>query len=180
MNKSYVGTFIFLLVCLFAAISFSYPTVFSYFLITILFTALAAFLLMVIYLIYWVIHNHTKPITRIEAKVLRRRKKDWDVTLQGDTPEIAAARLGMMGRNPHEAWKAQSKLFVEQEPPLLTLADGTNYFVTYAFDGKEAEFCVPESYYIKSNENTDGLLVFQGEQFKYFIPNIGKQKETTI
>lgn len=121
---------------------------------------------------YWVIRNRISRITRLQSRVVRRRKKDWDVSLVGDTPESAIARFGMLGNQRSDAWKAYSREMAKGDIPEIDLAAATNYFVTFDISGQEMEFSVPENYYVKCDEGTEGLLVFQGEQFKHFIPDV--------
>ncbi|MEN6372378.1 MAG: hypothetical protein ABFD64_10235 [Armatimonadota bacterium] len=151
---------------------FQSPILFSYILIGFLILAGAAAVGIVVYAIIWFIRNRLSHVERVNAKVILRRKKDWDVSLIGNTPEMAAARLGMMGRDPQTAAKAYSKLVTQDDVPELELAAGSNYLVTFGFNDRECEFAVSEADYIKCDEGTEGLLVFRGEEFKYFIPNV--------
>lgn len=131
-----------------------------------------AALLVVVYTVFWLLRNRVSPITRVQARVLRRRKKDWDVSIIGDTPESAAARLGMMGRQRNDARKAYSRQMARGQVPEIELAGGTNYLVTFDAGGQETEFSVSEEYYVKCTEQTEGLLVYRGEQFMQFIPDV--------
>lgn len=46
------------------------------------------------------------------------------------------------------------------------------YSVVFQIAGREVEFYVPEQAYIQCEDGTEGLLVFRGEQFKHFMPDI--------
>lgn len=74
------------------------------------------------YVVFWLVRNKLSPVQRVRARVVRRRKKDWDVSLVGDTPESAAARLGMLGRNRHAAYKAYSKAMAGSDVREVQLA----------------------------------------------------------
>jgi len=129
------------------------------------------------YTAYWLIRNRIRPTVRVQARVVRRRKKDWDVTLVGGAAE---AQLGLQGRQHREAWRAYSRKMAGGEVSEVELASGTNYFVTFLADGNEVEFCTPEDDYIRCNEGAQGLLVYRGEEFVHFIPGVPQalSKET--
>ncbi|MCE5321796.1 DUF2500 domain-containing protein [bacterium] len=149
------------------------PFLFGYILIGVAITVGTAAAGVIIYVIYWLVSNKLSRICRVTSRVIRRRKKDWDVSLVGGTPTSAIARLGMMGGDHKAASKAYSREMARGNIPELTLMDGTNYFVTFDVNGHEVEFSVTEADYIKCSEGAKGLLVFQGEEFKHFIPNVG-------
>ena len=132
---------------------------------------LFAFALFVIfYSGFWVTRNRLSPVVRVHARVIRRQKRDWDVGLVGGPS--ATERLGMLGGQADEAWKAYSRRMAKDKVPELNLAAGTNYFVTFDVNGQENEFSMPEDYYIKCNEGAQGLLVYRGEAFMHFIPDV--------
>jgi hypothetical protein len=95
--------------------------------------------------------------------------KDWDVSIPSDSPEMTAARLGMMGRDPKSAAKAWAQSAGRNDSPELTFASGVDYFMTFDVKGKEMEFVVPESIYTAASEGAEGLLIYQKEKFKYFV-----------
>lgn len=146
------------------------PCLFTYVLWAALGLAFLFLVFVIGYVVYWLIRNHLSPVTRIRSRVIRRRKKGWDLSLIGDTPESATARLGMVGRNHTDAWKGYSHAMARGDVPELDLAFGTNYFVTFDVEGRQQEFCVPEVDYIKCAEGAEGLLIFRREQFKRFMP----------
>lgn len=132
---------------------------------------LFAFALFVIfYSGFWVTRNRLSPIVRTQARVIRRRKKDWEVGFAGGPSVIE--RLGLHGQQRDEAWKAYSRRMAKGDMLEVDLARGTNYFVTFDINGQENEFSVPEDYYMKCNEGAGGLLVYRGEKFMHFIPDV--------
>lgn len=124
------------------------------------------------YDVFWLVRNWLAPVTRTQAKVMRKRHKQWDISIVGETPEMGLARLGMMGRDAESAAQAYNKLAGMEDVPELTLADGTDCYVTFGLDGKQLEFLVPMDTYIALEENTEGLLVFKGEKFLHFIAGV--------
>lgn len=126
----------------------------------------------IFYSCYWVGRNRLSPVMRVQARVVRRRKKHWEVGMVGGTPESSIARLGLLGRQRDEAWRAYSREMAKGDVPEVDLATGTNYFVTFDIKGQEKEFSTPEDYFIKCNEGIEGLLVYRGEEFTHFIPDV--------
>jgi|GEM_PF-2455715 len=144
----------------------------TYVLIGVGILMLAGAVFVIFYSGYWVTRNRLSPVTRSQARVVRRRKKDWDVSLVGGTAESEIARLGMLGNQRSDAWKAYSHEMAKGDVPELDLAAGTNYFVTFDVNGQEIEFSTPEDYYVKCDEGVGGLLVYRGEEFMHFIPDV--------
>lgn len=142
---------------------------FTYALIAAGILLFAGMLFVIVYSGYWLVRSRVSPVVRIQASVVRRRKKGWDVGIVGRS-EIA--ELGMMGNQRDEAWKAYSHEMRRGNVPEIDLAAGSNYFVTFAVNGQETEFSVPEEYYIKCSEGAVGLLVYRGEEFMHFIPDV--------
>lgn len=130
-ESSNLGPVILLTVVLLAAAAFTFPILFSYLLIAGMIVFGLAAIAMVVYVIYWLIRNQSAPITRVEAKVVRRRMKEWDVSVQSESPEMAAARLATMGHDPKSAAKAWAKSAGRNDSPELTFAEGADYFVTF-------------------------------------------------
>lgn len=141
----------------------------TYVIVGIAILLLAFALFVIFYSGYWVMRNRMSRIVRVQARVVRRRTKDWDVSLMG-TSRIA--RLSLMGRQRDEAWKAYSRRMARGDVSELDIAAGTNYFVTFDVNGQENEFSVPEDYYVKCSEGAEGLLVYQGEEFMRFVPDV--------
>jgi len=54
--------------------------------------------------------------------------------------------------------------------PVLKEIQGTDCYVTFDVNGLQMEFCVPMDIYIQLEEESEGLLVYRGEQFKRFVP----------
>lgn len=149
-----------------------WPVLFSYVLIVGFWLLIASIIGVIIYVVYWLVRNQLSPVTRVRAKVVRRRFKEWDVGLPTSTPAMAAAKLGLLGSNPQQAWEAYSRSAARSEAEDLNVAEGRNYFVTFLVNGHEIEFAVPEDSYGACAENAEGLLVYQGEAFRHFIPRI--------
>jgi hypothetical protein len=124
------------------------------------------------YVVYWYIHNKEQPVTDVQARVIRKRTKNWDVSVVGDTPEMQAARTGLLGSDPKGAAKALLKSAESPDVPEITFASGTDFYVTFGFEDKEEELQVPEFTYVAVDEGTEGLLVYQGELFKHFITSL--------
>ena len=165
-QKSYLGTFILIGMGALIVLMLNAPTIFSYLAIILIAAAILAMASVIGYVIYWCLRNRISPTIRTSATVVRRRKKEWDSSVMYNSPP-----LELMGSNPKEAWKVYSRSMAKDNVPELTLTEGTNYFVTFEYNNKETEFSVPGQDYIKSTEGTKGLLVYRGEEFKYFIPS---------
>lgn len=172
MPRSNLGPILLLiaLACFFSVIT--WPTLIAYLLAALLVAIVLGVLFVIGYTAFWLIRNKVSPVTRVEATVVRRRMKEWDVSLPVESAGMSAARLGLMGRDPNSAAKAFLKASASPDVPSVEIATGANYFVTFSISGREAEFAVPEESYIQAAEGLTGLLVFQGEQFKHFIPGI--------
>ena len=145
---------------------------FAYALIALGVLLFAGMLFVIFYSGYWLVRNRVGRVVRVEARVVRRRKKDWEVGVVGDTPVSAAAKLGMMGRQREDALKVYSHEMRRGNVPEVDIASDTNFFVTFDVNGQETEFSVSADYYIKCNEGASGLLVYQGERFMHFIPDV--------
>ena len=128
-------------------------------LIIVLAAAFAVFV--VVYTAYWLARSWAAPTTRVHAKVVRGNTKPWDVSLTGETTEMQMARLGMLGRWRSQAAHAYRRLAGIQEVPEITLVEGTDYYVTFAFNNRTMEFNVPEDSYVACVEGVEGLLVFK-------------------
>ena len=148
------------------------PCLLSNIIVVVFVLAVAAAVFVIAYSAFWLVRNRMSPVTRTPAKVVRRRMKDWDVSIVGDTPESAVARLGMLGRNKADAWKAYSHEMAKGDVPELEIASGKDYYVTFAFQGREEEFTVPEDEYLQCTEGLEGLLVYRGEEFVRFVPQV--------
>lgn len=120
------------------------------------------------YVIYWLIRNRLCPTTRVTVRVVRKRHKNWDVSL----PLYAPPTEEMMGRDPKGAWEAYSRMTRTSDMPEIELASGTECFVTFAIGREQLELNVPMNLYIQLQEGDEGLLVFQGEIFRHFIPGV--------
>lgn len=130
---------------------------------------LAGAVFVILYSCYWVVRNRFSRVTRVQAKVVRRRKKDWDVTA---VPMPPTMRLGLLGRQREQAWRAYSRHMARGDVTELDLARGTNYFVTFGIKEQEKEFSMPEDYFVKCDDGVEGLLVYRGEEFMHFIPDV--------
>lgn len=51
----------------------------------------------------------------------------------------------------------------------LSFGSTSDFFIVFHIDGKEQEFQVPETVYVKSDVGDIGLLVYKGTLFKQFI-----------
>lgn len=129
-------------------------------------------ILMLGYLACWFISNRMAPVVRTQASVVWKRSSDWDVSLPVPNAYATAAQLGMMGRNRESATKAFIKNIALMGNKDIQLAGGNEFFVTFEADGKKMEFRVPEKTYIAAEDGVQGLLVYKGEWFKAFIPNL--------
>ena len=147
----------------------------TYVLIAVGVLLFAGALFVIFYSGFWVAKNKLSPVMRVEARVVRRRKEDWDIGLVGGPSELE--RLGMMGRDSRTAWKAYSRRMEKGDVRELNIASGADYFVTFDVNGQECEFLVSEDYYIKCSEETQGLLVYRGEEFMYFVPGVAQMRE---
>jgi hypothetical protein len=63
-----------------------------------------------------------------------------------------------------------------------SLTSGTNYFVTFSYNGTEGEFAVPEESYLNAEQGMEGTLVYRGQQFNNFTPHshVNRPDEITI
>lgn len=172
MNRSNLGPLLLLGAIIIGYFALRYPIMFTYLLLVALVILALGIAFVFGYDAFWLVRNRLSPVTRVQAKVIRRRTAPWDVSVIGETPEMAAARLGMMGRDPHRAAKAYLRSAAVGDAPEIEIAGGTDYFVTFTLGGHEEEFLVTEQAYIRCEDGTEGLLVFRGEQFKHFMPDI--------
>lgn len=171
MNRSNLGPLLLLGAIMTGYFALSYPIMFTYLLLAALVLLALGIAFVFGFDAFWLVRNRLSPVTRVQAKVIRRRTAPWDVSIVGESPEMAAARMGMMGRDPHRAAKAYLRSAAMVDAPEIEITGGTDYFVTFTFGGHEEEYLVPEEAYISCEEGTEGLLAFQGEQFKHFIPD---------
>lgn len=146
---------------------------FAWAMVALLWALVLATAAMVVYLVVWYARNRLAPVVRVRARVVRRWFKPWDISISGETTETAAARLGMLGRDPEAAKKAYIRSLKSPGTPELHIAGGNDYFVTFAFEGREEEFMVPEDAYENAPEGAEGLLVFQGVVFRGFHRKVG-------
>lgn len=166
-KESYFGFTLLLIVGALCVLMLNAPYAFTYLLTAGIVLVIAAAVGVMVYVVFWCLKNRVSPVVRTQAIVVRRRKKDWDYTATSGLPVA-----GMMGSKPRDVWKAYSRRMARGNVTEVTIAEGTNLFVTFSIDGKEIEFSVSEQDYIKASEGTQGLLVYQGEQFKHFIPDL--------
>ena len=172
MPKSNLGPALLLGAILLFGIMILFPYLFSYALLAVVFLVILGVAGVIVYAIYTFLMNRFSPTVRVRARVVRKLAKDWDVTITGETPEMAMARLGLMGRNPKEAAKAYTLASKSPNVPELTLAEGLDCYITFDVNGRELELSVPQSVYVAAEEGTEGMLVFQGEKFKHFVQRI--------
>lgn len=67
-------------------------------------------------------------------------------------------------------WYSRNALSkVQRSPAIVIRKHGVSMFVTFACDGKEMAFAVPEYIYGEIDEGDEGLLTYRGEQFKHFV-----------
>lgn len=117
------------------------------------------------YMGYWLIRNFIAPTKRTRAIVIRKRHNHWDASIPLETGRL---RGGMLGSYSVEADRARST----RNLPEISLAEGTDCYITFGFDGREVEFAVPSRLYIDTDDGDEGLLVYKGEKFKFFIPHV--------
>lgn len=171
MNRSNLGPLLLLGVIAVGYVALRYPIMFTYLLLAALVMLALGIAFVFGYDAFWLVRNRFSPIVHIQAKVIRRRTVPWDVSIVGESPEMWAARMGLRGRNPGKAAKAYLNS-AAKDLPEIEVAGGNDYFVTFAFSGREEEFLVPEDAYVRCEEGSEGLLVFRGEQFRHFIPDV--------
>jgi hypothetical protein len=145
------GPKLLLIVLAIAAVALILPGVFGYILVAGIVIAIAAGVGVVGYVIWWLLRNRLAPVRRVTAQVIRKRHKQWDVSVQVDTPEVL---LGLTRPSDMDD---------------MTLTSGADCHVTFGFNGQEVEFIVPAETYISVTENDSGLLFYQGEQFRHFV-----------
>ena len=172
MKQSNLGPLLLLCALAIGYFALSYPAAFTYLLLAALVIFALGIAFVFGYDIFWLLRNRLSPVTRAEARVVRKYSRPWDVSVVGETPEMLAARMGTMGRDPRRAARAYLRSAASTDAPEIDLGSWTDYLVTFAFAGREEEFLVPEDTYIRCEEGTEGLLVFQGEQFKHFVPDV--------
>ncbi|MEI6916120.1 MAG: hypothetical protein WCL39_13375 [Armatimonadota bacterium] len=112
------------------------------------------------YVAYHKMRNLTREMRREQATVLRKRTRDWEV----DMPPA-------LGISAADAVIRQAA-YQRKGDPGVTLSEWTNDFVTFQVGDQELELNVPEDIYIGAEAGNEGLLVFQGDQFKYFIKGV--------
>lgn len=84
---------------------------------------------------------------------------------------ILAVILAVIGIILYDAFWLTKNLFskTERVTAIVVRMHGLNCFVTFHFEGRDAEFAVPEAVYAEIDEGDEGLLTFRGEQFKRFV-----------
>jgi hypothetical protein len=70
----------------------------------------------------------------------------------------------------------RAKVMHKRTRPNDLLTDEVVCIVTFDIGGKLMHMVVPQGAFYSMNEGDEGLLVYQGEQFKSFAPNIGWQR----
>lgn len=173
MKSSDAGMVLLLVALIACGVMLFFPEAFTIVLVILLAAAALAGVGVVAYVIYWFIHNAASPTLRVQAKVVRKRTKQWDVSVPlGESPEMGAARLGLMGRDRKGAAEALMKAAACEDMPEVDLASGADCYVTFSYSGREAEFAVPTDVYTGVDEGSEGLLVIQGEKFRHFITGL--------
>jgi hypothetical protein len=169
MSSSDTGLILPLVVVVAVGVMVFFPTAFVYVLTVVLAAAALAALSVVAYVVYWFIHNTVSPTLRVRAKVVRKTAKQWDIAIPlGESPEMAGARLGLMGRDRNGAAEAFKKAAVCEDMGEVDVASGVDCYVTFSFDGREKEFLVPMDVYTGLEDGSEGLLVVQGDKFRHF------------
>lgn len=172
MNKSNLGPGLVLAALVIGFLALEFPQVAAYGLIALAWAVGLSAALMVAYVIFWQMRNWFSPTVRVRASVVRKCAKPWDVSIPGETPEMAAARLGTLGRDPESAAKAYLKSAASSDAPEIEIMGGVDYYVTFDVNGRETELRVSETAYIQAQEGDEGLLVFRGERFMQFTPRV--------
>ncbi len=132
--------------------------IFMYIVLAIL-AAMAAFVVFVFgYVIYNKVGIFFAPTKRTWARVVRKRHKQWDASVPTQGGAIGMAFMNFTMR---------------KDNPEITLAEGTDCYITFNVNGKEMEFAAPEALYIEVEPDMQGLLVYKGEKLKYFIRKNG-------
>jgi len=177
MKRSNLGPILLLCAVVTGYLALSRPYLFAYLLLAALVLVALGIAFVFGYDVFWFVSNRLSPVTRTQARVVRKRSKPWDVSIVGETQEMYAARMGTMGRNPRRAAKAYLRSAASGDAPEIDIASWNDYLVTFACDGNDIELLVPEETYIKCEEGVEGLLVFRGEHFKHFIPDAENEQE---
>lgn len=144
----------------------------SFVIVAIVILLVLATVAMFAYVIYWNIRNSASPITRVEAKVVRKRSKEWDMSIAAGTPETLLGWFSMMGRDRLGAAKSFLRRSATSTEPELQIAQSVQYLMSFSFNSHEEELEVPEPTFARAYEGDIGLLSFKGEKFICFIPNI--------
>ena len=141
-------------------------------LLLILLLVALAVVAMFAYVGYWLIRNAASPTEQVRARVVRKRTKPWDVSLLVGLGESETQGLGAKRPNRRKLGRIRACLTRFLPFPELTLAAGTDCYITFEFGGREEEFNVPMATYLNIEEGDPGLLVFQGEKFRHFVKGV--------
>jgi len=118
---------------------------------------LACLVAMVAYVIYYyVIMGLLQPARRVQAVVLRKSQRACELA---DSLTDAFCLSGS----------------AEVDGAIDTKADympDQEYFIVFEFLGKQQEFSVPAHVYAAVCEGDTGLLIYRGNLFRDFIPNV--------
>lgn len=132
---------------------------------------------MILYVVFWHIRNLFSPVKTVSASVVRKKAKQWDALTYFEKGDITVPDYSFFSRISNSYSRFISRLGLSNFTP----TQGTNCYMTFSVNSKELEFSIPLSVYLDTEEGTEGMLTFQGERFKSFIPMTTKKgKEDLI
>lgn len=114
---------------------------------------------MIGYVVGQCVWSWLSPVRRAAATVLRKTQRGYEVTRSGwrcSSPITAAVVESVIDGEPYGCYSGEETEY--------------DYFITFAFDGRQQEFAVKEELYASVHEGDEGLLVYKGNMLKHFIP----------
>lgn len=113
------------------------------------------------------LQNKMQPVKQNRAIVLRRRMIDYSIDGPTSSWAMLINGLGWGPGRPRVSNKDIARL--SGEARIATIMNG---LITFGVQGEEVELVVPESVYTSIEDGETGMLVYQGEIFKHFMPDI--------
>ena len=117
------------------------------------------------------IQNRRLPVRRVRAVALRRRTADYSIEAPRNPFFLLVNALSWRPFGRDLGARRISNRHLARVSGEVTVASMMNCFITFRAEGREIELLVPERVFMTVEDGTWGLLVYQGEAFKHFIPD---------
>jgi hypothetical protein len=110
--------------------------------------------------------SRKQPVKRVRAIVLRRRTRDYSIDAPTNPFYMILNALGWGPGRSRISNKHLARL--SGEATIASIVDG---FITFGAESREVELLVPENVFMNVEDGTTGILVYQGEIFRHFMPD---------